>query len=36
MRGWVGAREERPAKAGLMTVTVRRMMASKTPELRLC
>ena len=35
-RAWVGAREERPAKMGLMTVTVRRRMIAKTPELRLC
>jgi hypothetical protein len=33
---WMGAREGRPAKIGLMTVTVRRRMIAKTPELRSC
>jgi hypothetical protein len=36
MRAWVGAREGRPAKMSLMTVTVRRRMIAKTPELRSC
>jgi hypothetical protein len=35
---WVreGRREERPAKIGLMTVTVRRRMIARTPEPRSC